>query len=392
MTYSNGRIINDADAHTMETQDWLAPYLEGELKEKYSGVYSKREGGERIVEMIDKAMERRTDPEARKAAAENPIGGAKGWLGYGGFDKEERVEALDFLGFQSQLVFPTFGLAAIQKAENEDQRYAASRALNQAQIDFCNADERMIAVAYCPLDNPDRALEEAKFAVSKGAGAVMFSAAPGGDRSPGHLLYDPFWQFLQDNRIPFMLHIGPGTKGQPEGFKNNGRERAADIHGGGENLRFPDFMCLWFAPQEFLTAMIYDGVFHRFPKLRGGVIESGAGWVPEFLRMLDHGGKAFGKTDKYLQELDMLPSEYIKRAVRFTPFPNEDVGRMVELSSPELYMFSSDYPHPEGTPDPLGRFEASLEGASEEVKDQFYRTNYDFMMFRDSNTMAVAAE
>ena len=125
MTYSNGRIINDADAHTMETQDWLAPYLEGELKEKYSGVYSKREGGERIVEMIDKAMERRTDPEARKAAAENPIGGAKGWLGYGGFDKEERVEALDFLGFQSQLVFPTFGLAAIQKAENEDLRYAA---------------------------------------------------------------------------------------------------------------------------------------------------------------------------------------------------------------------------------------------------------------------------
>ena len=151
-------------------------------------------------------------------------------------------------------------------------------------------------------------------------------------------------------------------------------------------------MCLWFAPQEFLTAMIYDGVFHRFPKLRGGVIESGAGWVPEFLRMLDHGGKAFGKTDRYLQELDMLPSEYIKRAVRFTPFPNEDVGRMVELSSPELYMFSSDYPHPEGTPDPLGRFEASLEGATEEVKDKFYRTNYDFMMFRDSNTMAVAAE
>ena len=25
MTYTAGRIVNDADAHTMETQDWLAP-------------------------------------------------------------------------------------------------------------------------------------------------------------------------------------------------------------------------------------------------------------------------------------------------------------------------------------------------------------------------------
>ena len=51
MTYTKGRIVNDADSHTMETQDWLAPYLEGEYKEMYSQVYSKREGGDRIVKM-----------------------------------------------------------------------------------------------------------------------------------------------------------------------------------------------------------------------------------------------------------------------------------------------------------------------------------------------------
>lgn len=392
MTYANGRIINDADAHTMETQDWLAPYLEGEYKEKYSAVYSKRDGGDRIVKMIDKAMARKNDPEARAAAAANPIQGAKGWLGYGGFDKDERVEAMDFLGFQSQLVFPTFGLGAIARAGDEDQAYAAARALNCAQIDFCNADPRLIAVAYTPLDNPQRGLEEAKYAVGRGAGAVMFSASAAGGRSPGHPDLDPFWQYLQDNRIPFMLHIGPGTKRQPSGYMNNGRERAADLHGGGENLRFPDFLCLWYAPQEFLTAMVYDGVFQRFPDLRGGVIESGAGWVPEFLQMLDHGWYSFKKTDQHLQSMDMMPAEYIRRAVRFTPFPNEDVGRMIANSSPELYMFSSDYPHPEGTPDPIGRFERTMGGLSEEVKDMFYRTNYDFMMFRDSELQAIAAE
>ncbi|MCR2833510.1 amidohydrolase family protein [Parerythrobacter lacustris] len=392
MTYTRGRVVNDADAHTMETQNWLAPYLEGEYKEMYSEVYSKREGGERITKMIDMAKARKSDPEARAKALENPIEGAKGWLGYGGFDKEERIEALDWLGFQSQLVFPTFGLGAITRAATDDQRYAAARALNRAQQDFCDADPRLECVAFAPLDDPQRALEEARFAIERGAAAVMFSAGPAGNKSPGHPDFDPFWQLLQDRQIPFMLHIGPGTKTQPGKFKNNGRERAPDLHGGGENLRFPDFLCLWYAPQEFLTAMIYDGVFQSFPGLRGGVIESGAGWVPEFLRMLDHGWHSFNRTDPYLQALDLMPSEYIKRAVRFTPFPNEDVGRMIRDSSPELYMFSSDYPHPEGTKDPLGKFEASLAGFDDEVQDMFFRTNYDHMMFREHAAVAVAAE
>ena len=37
-------------------------------------------------------------------------------------------------------------------------------------------------------------------------------------------------------------------------------------------------------------------------------------------------------------------------------------------------------------------FEASLEGFDEEVKDMFYRTNYDHMMHRKSEAMAEAAE
>jgi hypothetical protein len=37
-----------------------------------------------------------------------------------------------------------------------------------------------------------------------------------------------------------------------------------------------------FAPQLFLTALVFDGD-SRFPDLRGGVIELGAGWVLQFL-------------------------------------------------------------------------------------------------------------
>ena len=53
----------------------------------------------------------------------------------------------------------------------------------------------------------------------------------------------------------------------------------------------------------------------------------------------------------------MKPSDYLRRQVRVTPFPGEDVAELVKISSPELYLFSSDYPHPEGTKDPIGHLE-----------------------------------
>lgn len=390
MGYEYGRVINDADSHTMETADWIYEFLEEDLREKYGTLYKADKSG-RVVGMIDKAKSRKDDPEADAAAAADPIGGDKGWLAFGAFDTSERTRMLDKYGFVSQLVFTTASLAAMGKAENLVEKYAIVRAANKAQQAFSDGDKRLVNVAYIPLDDPDMAFQEAKRAIDAGAGAVGVAPMACGDRSPGHPDHDPFWQMLSDRRIPFMVHIGTGTKGQPKGFHNNGRERAADLHGGGENLRFADFTSLCFAPQEFLTAMVYDGVFERFPLLRGGVIESGAGWVPDMLRRLDYAFNSFKRTDKYLQELPLKPSEYIRRAVKFTPFPGEDVGEMIRDAGPELFMFSSDYPHPEGTKDPVGKFEKTMGDMEEDIKDQFYRRNYDEMMSYQSQPLAAVA-
>jgi hypothetical protein len=43
-------------------------------------------------------------------------------------------------------------------------------------------------------------------------------------------------------------------------------------------------------------------------------------------------------------------------------------------------MFSSDYPHPEGTDDPIGRFERTLQGIPEESKEKFYCENFQSMV------------
>jgi predicted TIM-barrel fold metal-dependent hydrolase len=377
MSYTRGRVVHDADSHVMETRDWMAPFTEAEFKDK---IPSLGEGFGRLESIIEAAKQRKSDPVADAKAAENPIAGVKGWGAYGAFDPDERKKVLDKLGFVSQLVFPTAGLLPLRLSSDEAVRYAASRAYNRAIAAFCATDPRLIAVAYVPLDNVELALQGAREALDRGCGAVMFSNAAPGGRSPGHPELDPFWQLLCERDVPFLLHIGQGTMIQPPEFHNNGRPRAPDLHGGGENLRFCDYPMLWFAPQIFLTALVYDGVFQRFPKLRGGVIESAAGWVPEFLRALDIGYRSFSRTDPYLQSLDLLPSEYIRRAVKFTPFPSEDVGRMIRDAGADLFMFSSDYPHPEGTTDPLGRFERSLDGLDEVTLDKFFRANYESLV------------
>jgi hypothetical protein len=43
-------------------------------------------------------------------------------------------------------------------------------------------------------------------------------------------------------------------------------------------------------------------------------------------------------------------------------------------------MFSSDYPHPEGTDDPIGRFERTFKEVGEEQKSKFYCENFRAMM------------
>jgi uncharacterized protein len=48
---------------------------------------------------------------------------------------------------------------------------------------------------------------------------------------------------------------------------------------------------------------------------------------------------------------------------------------MIEQAGSGLFMFSTDYPHPEGGRDPLKKFEEALVGASEDAQARFYAGN-----------------
>ena len=133
-------------------------------------------------------------------------------------------------------------------------------------------------------------------------------------------------------------------------------------------------------PEQFLSALVLDGILERFPMLRGGCIEQGAMWVVPWLRRLDIAQDTFAKTEPTLADLPLRASDYVHRQLWFTPFPTEPVGWMLEEAGDDLFLFSSDYPHPEGGRDPLARFKAAMPGVSEQTKERFYSGNFADMM------------
>jgi predicted TIM-barrel fold metal-dependent hydrolase len=379
MGYAGERIMCDADSHIMETFDWLKDFADPDIRDSIPPL--KLGGAGRLAEKaIANALARREDPSKAAELRANIIGGAKGWGAYGAFDPTERREALDDLGFRRQLVFPTFAPTQFLGEKDPKVKYGGARAHNRAMGSFCAGDKRLMGVAVVPLDDPELAAREIGNAATFGCKCVWVAAAPAGDKSPGHPDLDIVWQAMVDNDLPFMLHIGAGTRTLRKEYENNGQPRPTDWLGGGENLRILDYMVMNFAPQMFLTAMTFHGVFTRFGALRGGVIELGGGWVPDFLRRLDHGHKMFRKSDPGVGALPRAPSEIVRQHVKFTPFPGEDIGRMIRDAGDDIFLFSSDYPHIEGGKDPVRKFDETMEGIPAAARERFYHRNFETMM------------
>ena len=125
--------------------------------------------------------------------------------------------------------------------------------------------------------------------------------------------------------------------------------------------------------------MIYHGVLERFPRLKVGIIELGANWLPTTLANLDIGRFHLGKFDTSLDKLSLKPSEYIQRQVRVAPLHFENTGWILRNVGKDILMFNTDYPHPEGGSDPFGDYERSLDAvdATPQELDNFYSKNYE---------------
>jgi predicted TIM-barrel fold metal-dependent hydrolase len=362
----------------METSDWLVAHADPDVRDRIRPLQLGG-AGSRARESVANADARHGDGDLGALPDAEEVMGPKGWAAYGACDPAERSRALDVLGFDRQLVFSTFAPTQFL-GRDVDLLYGGTRAHNRAMAAFCEDDERLLPVMFVPLDVPGLAEQAVDEALALDAAAILVPSVPPPDRSPTHPDYDGVWARLQDADVPFVLHVGGGGRLVRPAFHANAKPPTTDFLGGRENIRSKDFMAIHASPEMFLSVMVLDGVFEKFAGLRGGCIEQGAMWVVPWLRRLDMAQDTFGRSEPTIKNLPLRASDYVHRQLWFTPFPTEPVGWMIEQARPELFCFSSDYPHPEGGRDPLARFEASLTNVDDAAREMFYSGNFSAMM------------
>jgi predicted TIM-barrel fold metal-dependent hydrolase len=334
-------------------------------------------------------------PEFADAIATNrsELWSTKGLCALGAYDPADRKEALELMGVKAQLVFPNTGSGELRIDSDAARR--ACRVYNDFAIDWTRkAGGRARAVAQINMSNADWAIAELDRVLKAGAlGVTLPCHRPPAGVSPAHSLWDPFWARLQEANVPATLHLGaagllscrnPGDEMFPEfgwGDSETLRRKPAE-RGGGEEAISPYFMLVaHVGPEVFLQTMVMGKVFERFPRLRFGIIEASAEWVGAAAERMDAWTDFMAKVGV---TYEMKPSEFLKRNVRVTPFWHEDLPRIIDRYGLEdVWVFSTDYPHLEGSRDPIGKFSKHLNKLPAGYDQRFFIDN-NRLLFPDT--------
>jgi predicted TIM-barrel fold metal-dependent hydrolase len=266
--------------------------------------------------------------------------------------RENRLEVMDVQGLEAVIMFPSGVGVSVgnQLMDDADANAANVRAYNRWVGDDWGFayKNRIFSVANVPLANVEVMVAELERVLDEGARTILLPPGPFNGRSPADPYYDPFWARVQEAHACPVVHLGY-TQYQRQG---------ADYGYDPDMHYFDGFDAFqWFSywgdrpVMETVASMIFHNLFTRFPSLRVGIIEHGAVWAPYTIRKMDH-GFMMGREARY-GTLDRRPSDVFREHFLVAPYPEENISRILDVLSPDSLVFGSDFPHPEGLPDPV---------------------------------------
>ena len=257
----------------------------------------------------------------------------------GEFDATVRMQELDADGIAGEVIFPQMapfgaGLMQYRYPVTPEQSFAGCQAYNRWLADFCSANPaRQAGVALIDVEDIEATVKEIRAARAMGLwGGVLLPSSTGKHPFYHHPRYEPIWAVCPELDIPVQSHSGwsPDYGDVPSA-----------------TAMFISEVDMW--AQRPFTAMLWAGVFERYPNLKYMLTETGVGWVVEKLRVLDF--KAASPMFKHFNRgLSMTPSGYFGRNCWLgASFMPEHEGRFRHQIGVDRLMWGSDYPHLEGT-------------------------------------------
>jgi predicted TIM-barrel fold metal-dependent hydrolase len=296
-----GHPVIDADSHKCENPAVFFDYIPPPYRARFSLLRDRY--GEPRFQILD-----------RKAGADfprvflQPEGYGKGTFRpyheettLGGLFQRVRIEHMDREGIDHQVVYGSMTLAFSSLLDAE-LAAALCRAYNDYIAEDCEAHAgRLHPVGVLPLQDPGEALREMRRCVGELAMPAVCLApnlpqphpeAP--ERFPAlrvpkplsHPDFSPLFAEAERLDVALGVHGAPG------------------VHlAGGCSDQLDSFTLVHvFAnrcmQQMAIARLIFDGVLERFPRLRFGFLEAGAGWFPDFIHNLhEHWQKRIARFD-----------------------------------------------------------------------------------------------
>jgi predicted TIM-barrel fold metal-dependent hydrolase len=343
--------VVDADGHVLEPAGLWVDYLEAEFRDRAIRILPNADGLE-VVHIDDVPFDRMSPGGIALVGAMGEEGARPGpdrrymdVMPFGACDPTDRLAHCDKEGLAGVVLYPTLGIIWPSVVRDAVLADAYARAYNRWIADFCrDSGGRLVAIAHLNLDDPELAARELERAVADGCrGAFMLPFT--WTRTPhGHPSYDPLWATAERLGVPVGLH--PGYEPAFANTLTRFDEHDSTPGIGGRGAQFMSNLATRFGMQQAFSSFFAYNTFERFPALRIGVLESGAGWIGSFLDRMD--ALVEGTMLSHLVDLTMSPRDYFRRQCFISCDPDETAAPLiVDHVGADNFLWATDYPHPD---------------------------------------------
>jgi predicted TIM-barrel fold metal-dependent hydrolase len=255
-------------------------------------------------------------------------------------DPGARLKDMDEEGIDVAILFGTQIALTVNGLMSKELAAVLCRAVNEWLLEYCSADpKRLLAVGLIPCQDPQAAVKELEYLKKAGAITAMLPTNVYGLNNMGDRMFDPIYDCAQEIEMPLSVHPQTGHDGVPgvSGVMGAGSER----------LRKYVYVHMTAFPFELMIAMMHmigEGVFDRYPKLRVGFMEGGAGWLPFWAERFD---EHIEKLAPQMPELRRRPSDIIRSEQVALTCESEETGldRVFAVNGDNSVMYASDYCH-----------------------------------------------
>jgi predicted TIM-barrel fold metal-dependent hydrolase len=218
------------------------------------------------------------------------------------YDPAERVRSQWSDSVDGEILYPSAGLwDAIKQLDDAELKLALIKTYNDWIAEFCAyKPDRLFGLAKLPSTSVQDAQDELLRCVNElGLRGAVLDSWPSGAPTGGNPDDDPFWETVNDLRVPISLHVGVG----PAAI-------TTPVSGIAPGLRPP--------MADALLPMVAAGLFDRYPDVKVVFAHGDAGWALHWMEFHDINYVRHKHLSEYaLKDPDSVPSEYMRRHAWF---------------------------------------------------------------------------